>query len=98
MDVHGINTVQGAIPVRSAQPTGEMQAAGSAGPVAPRDEVEISSAGRLMQEMSESSDLRAERLAQIKEAINDGTYETEEKLQVALQRLLEDLDADGLPS
>lgn len=93
MEVPGMNPVQGSLPVQPTQPAGETSSADSAGPVAPRDDVEISEAGRLMQELSEPSDLRAERLAQIKEAINDGTYETEEKLQVAIERLLNDLDS-----
>jgi len=35
---------------------------------------------------------RAERLEQIKAAINDGTYETQEKLDIALDRLLGEIN------
>ena len=55
------------------------------------DELEISSAGRMLDEMTNNSDMRAERLAQIKAAIDDGTYDTDEKLDAALSRMLDQI-------
>jgi negative regulator of flagellin synthesis FlgM len=52
--------------------------------------VQISSVGRTLSEAAQSSGLREERLAQIRAAIADGTYETPEKLEQALARLLQE--------
>ena len=41
--------------------------------------------------MTNNSDMRAERLAQIKAAIDDGTYDTDEKLDAALSRMLDQI-------
>ena len=38
--------------------------------------------------------LRAERLAQIKEAIENGAYDTDEKLEAALLRMFDSLGID----
>lgn len=94
MDVQGIGSTHGAMPIRPANATPAPASAESAPAMSPQDEVEISSAGRLMQEIETDTDLRSERLAQIKAAIDDGTYETEEKMRIAVQRLLEAADED----
>jgi anti-sigma28 factor (negative regulator of flagellin synthesis) len=57
----------------------------------PRDEVEISSVGKLLDDASRTPGIREQRLAQIKSAIEAGTYETPEKLELALNRMIEDL-------
>ena len=36
-------------------------------------------------------DIQTDRVAQIREAIESGTYETEEKLNVAIDRLLDEI-------
>jgi len=36
-------------------------------------------------------EIRTDRVAQIREAIESGTYETEEKLNVAIDRLLDEI-------
>lgn len=91
MEVHGIGSVQGAYPVRPAQPSGEARPGATAKPVSPQDEVEISSAGKLMEQLNNSSEVRQERLALIKQAIDDGTYDTDEKLEAALSRMLAEI-------
>jgi negative regulator of flagellin synthesis FlgM len=96
MSISGSNSVNGSPLVRPVSPTSPprtngVDAAGRAetSPIAaPRDEVEISSAGRMMNEVASPSELRSERLARIKAAIDDGTYETAEKLEAALSRMI----------
>jgi negative regulator of flagellin synthesis FlgM len=60
----------------------------------PRDEVEISALGRMLDDASRIPGVREERLAQIKSAIEAGTYETPEKLQIALERMLAQIGSD----
>ena len=80
MEVNGPGPVQSAFPIKQVQPTTDIEKTAQPGPVTPRDEVEISPAGKMLDELSQSSEVRAERLAQIKASIEAGTYETPEKL------------------
>lgn len=61
----------------------------------PQDEVDISSAARLLDQLNDPQ-VRAARLAEIKAAIEAGTYETEHKLEAALDKLLTDIRREGL--
>jgi len=45
----------------------------------------------MISRVHEMPDVRAERVGQIKQQIAEGTYETAEKLDVALGRLLDEL-------
>lgn len=95
MAISGPGPVQGGLPVRPTQqppPTKPTEPAKPSGPV---DQVEISSAGRMLDQIQQSGGLRAERLAQIKAAIDAGEYETEEKLDAALRRMLTQLESDA---
>jgi negative regulator of flagellin synthesis FlgM len=95
MDVSGLGSVHGNNPVRSAGPAGGSPAANSPAATpqspltAPKDELEISAAGQMMGRLSETPEVRAERLAQIKEAIENGDYDTDEKLEAALSKMFE---------
>lgn len=96
MDVSGMGSVQGSHPVRSANPAGSSAATNAAAPnnvqsplTSPKDELEISAAGQMLDRLSETPEVRAERIAQIKEAIENGDYDTDEKLEAALSRMFE---------
>jgi flagellar biosynthesis anti-sigma factor FlgM len=60
----------------------------------PQDELEISQAGKMLDRLSETPEVRAERIAHIKEAIENGTYDTDEKLEAALSKMLDSLGDD----
>lgn len=94
MDVSGIGPVSGASPVRAVTPT-TTQPVTTPSVAAPRDELEISSAGKMLDRLSETPEVRAERLAQIKEAIENGAYDTDEKLEAALSRMFDSLNVDA---
>lgn len=87
MDVRGVGAANGAVPLRPAAPAVETGGPASTQPIATDDRVEISSAARLMDAATRSSDVRAERLNQIQAEIEAGVYETPEKLEAALLRL-----------
>jgi negative regulator of flagellin synthesis FlgM len=95
MDVSGVGSVSGATPVRAVSPTGPVSPTESTTSItAPRDELEISSAGKMLDRLSETPEIRAERLAQIKEAIENGAYDTDEKLEAALSKMFGSLGID----
>ena len=54
------------------------------------DRVELSGAGGILSALK-SNDIRAEKVAAIKAQIEAGTYEDDKKLDVAVNRLLDDL-------
>jgi anti-sigma28 factor (negative regulator of flagellin synthesis) len=95
MDVSGIGQISGATPARAVSPTTSVsQPATTSHVAAPRDELEISSAGKMLDRLSETPEVRAERLAQIKEAIDNGAYDTDEKLEAALSKMFDSIGLD----
>lgn len=95
MEVRGIGSAAGAFPVRPLQNTSlRGETASVSRPVSPQDEVQISSAGKMLDQISQNSEMRQERLARIKEAIANGTYDTDAKLEAALERMLGQIGYD----
>jgi anti-sigma28 factor (negative regulator of flagellin synthesis) len=64
------------------------------GGVALTDRVEISELAALLSRLAELPEDRARKVVDIRNAIQNGTYETDEKLDIVSDRLLEDLTAD----
>ncbi len=64
-------------------------------PVATRfdttDQIDISSEAQMLAGMNDSASIRAERVTAIRQQIETGQYETAEKLDVAVERLLDEL-------
>lgn len=94
MAISGPGPVQGGMPIRPTPPASQPTQSEAAKPSTPVDKVEISSAGRMLDQAQQSGGLRAERLAQIKAAIDAGDYETPEKLDAALRKMLTQLEAE----
>ena len=82
--VHGPQTVPGVL--RGS----EIQTAKATSSLAEVDQLDISPAGELASRSLEES-RREDRVAEIRAAIQAGTYETDDKLSVALDRLLDEL-------
>jgi flagellar biosynthesis anti-sigma factor FlgM len=99
MDVQGPGSVQRPSSVQRSLPAGPAKSTApadvSATPSTPKDAVEISSAGQLLDKLSKSPEVRAERLAQIKAEIASGKYDTDEKLEAAMMNLLQSMISDG---
>ena len=55
------------------------------------DEVDISDAARLLEQAQKVPEIRQDRVAAIRDQIAEGTYETEEKLEIAVERLLDEI-------
>jgi flagellar biosynthesis anti-sigma factor FlgM len=98
MDVQGPGSVQRPSSVQRSLSTGPAKSARTADASAvptPKDAVDISSAGQLLDKLSKSPEVRAERLAQIKADIASGKYDTDEKLEAAMMNLLQSMISDG---
>lgn len=83
--VHGAQAIHAPHAARTAQP----QQAPSA--TMPRDQLDISSAGQMLDAIRDLPEIRQERVQQLRAAIADGSYETADKLDGALERLLDEI-------
>ncbi|MBN1555662.1 MAG: flagellar biosynthesis anti-sigma factor FlgM [Phycisphaerae bacterium] len=84
--VHPPNTTQGIGPVGSMKPKA---AASQATNVS--DTVEISTAGMLAAKLHGPEGIRADLVQRVKEEIAAGTFETPERIDATVDRLLEEL-------
>ena len=89
--------VYGPAHLHGAQSVGPPHAARISRPAEPaagspiQDELQISDAGRLVEKVHDLPDVRQDRVNQVRAQIAEGTYETEEKLRIALGRLLDEI-------
>ena len=58
------------------------------------DRLELSGVSHLLKALKSNSDVRTDKVAEIKAQLEAGTYEDEKKLDVAVDRLLDDLLKD----
>ena len=75
-----------------AQPT---RSAPATAPAGLQDRVEISQVAQSLSTLELGDDVRVDKVLAIREAIANGTYETPEKLDIAIGRLIEDLRSDS---
>ena len=94
MDIQGLGQPAGIGPARMQPPVNAPTPEPLSPTFMPRDEVEISSLSQRLDELGGVGGLREERLASIKAAIDSGTYETSEKLNIAVDRMLNQLLGD----
>jgi negative regulator of flagellin synthesis FlgM len=89
--------IYGPAHLHGAQPVSAPHAARIAKPEAPasnapiQDELQISDAGRLVEQVNDLPDIRQDRVSEIRAQLASGTYETDEKLDIALGRLLDEI-------
>ena len=83
--LHGPQPINSPHMSRVSKPTTPSQSA----PIT--DEVQISEAAQLLEQVNQVPDIRQGRVDAIRMQIAAGTYETEEKLQLAVGRLLEEI-------
>lgn len=55
------------------------------------DEVQFSDTARLLSKLRQLPDVRQDKVDQIRQAIDDGTYDTDEKVDAILGPLMEDI-------
>jgi len=89
--------IYGPAHLHGAQPIGPPHTSRASTPAEPnhpapvQDELDISDAGRLIDRVRELPEVRQDRINQIRAQIAKGTYETDEKLEIALERFLDEI-------
>ena len=90
MQINGIGNIHGPQQVRPTQGVDGASATEGAN-LHEADQVEISAEAEMISRVHELPDIRADRVAEIREQIAAGAYETDEKLDIAVGRLLDEL-------
>jgi len=94
MEVRGLSSTSPMAPVNRPETTPGLEDSEPASAISPKDEVEISAVGKMLDDASRTPGIREQRLQEIKAAIEAGTYETPEKLELAINRMVEKLKSD----
>jgi len=81
--IHGVVAPQGAGPARGPE--------GPVSPGAPRDELSLSDVGPFVEMARGLPEIREERVAELRAALAEGTYDVESKLDLAISRLLDEI-------
>jgi len=91
--MNGINGVQSSFPIHTAvnQSISKPVSAEPAGGSRITDKLELSGVSHLLTSLKANSGVRTDKVAAIKAQIEAGTYEDDHKLNVAIDRLLDDL-------
>lgn len=88
-DIHGIHPSIAAKPIEPVQNV--VHSAPMAEPAAVSDTVEISAAARLAAKVHDLPEVRTELVQRVKTEIAAGTYETSERIDATIDRLMEEL-------
>ena len=88
-NIEGIHPAWGPKPIEPASSAAANTPANPSGGIS--DVVEISTATSLAAKVQQVPEIRADLVARVKREIAAGTYETPERIDIAVERLLEDL-------
>ena len=91
MYIYGTSHVHSAQPLAAPHRMASAPAASSPYSTSGIDQLDISPEADFVAQTRELPDIREERVAAIREQIKSGTYETPEKLDLALSRLLDEI-------
>ncbi len=85
--LQSLNSIQQLARTNNSRPTEPLQASAQAAGSMPVDQLDLSAEAQQL--VAASGDIRSERVAELRQAIADGSYETPERLSVALDRFLD---------
>ena len=91
MEIYGAGGAQGPQPIYPKLAAYGVDAGHSVQAGTPRDHVEISPLGQMLDGISRLPEIRQEKVEAIRQQIASGVYETPAKLELALDRLMEEL-------
>ena len=91
MEINGLGHIDNAHAIRPTQRTEAIESTRQADSVMRADEVDISPEADFVAQIHELPDVRADRVAEIRPQIEAGAYETDDKLDVAIGRLLDEI-------
>lgn len=93
MQINGPSHVHGSQSISSPHRASSAQAADQPNSMFGMDQVDISHEADMVSQVNELPEIRGDRVSEIRAAIASGVYETPEKLDVAVDRLLEEVGA-----
>jgi len=91
MQIHGPAHLHGPQPINSPHKPHAPQPASPSQPVTEPDQLDISQEADMVSRLRELPGIRHDLVARIRSEIEAGTYETDEKLDIALGRMLDEM-------
>ncbi len=91
MHIYGPAHVHGPQPLNAPHRAAAAHAAAERSYTTGTDQLDISREADLISRIRDIPDIRTERVAEIRAAIAAGTYETSDKLEIAVGRLLDEI-------
>lgn len=91
MQVNGPSQIHGAQPLRAPHRVRSADAQPAVDHLYGADQVDISHEAEFLSQIRDLPEIRSERVDQIRSELAEGVYETDEKLDVAVGRLLDEL-------
>jgi negative regulator of flagellin synthesis FlgM len=91
MEIFGAGGTQGPSPIYPRLAPISVDAGQTVHAGAPRDHVEISPLGQMLDGIGQLPEIRHEKVEEIRRQIAAGSYETPEKLELALDRMMDEL-------
>ncbi|MCA9155884.1 MAG: flagellar biosynthesis anti-sigma factor FlgM [Pirellulaceae bacterium] len=91
MHIHGLSHVHGPQTINAPHRAAAAQPTQTSNYLTGADQLDISYEADLVSRVHELPDIREDRVAQIRAAIESGQYETDDKLEVAVGRLFDEI-------
>jgi negative regulator of flagellin synthesis FlgM len=91
MEIFGAGGTQGPQPIYPRLTTFSVDAGHTVHAGVSRDHVEISPLGQMLDGISQLPEIRHEKVEEIRRQIAAGSYETPEKLEIALDRMMDEI-------
>lgn len=91
MEIYGPSRIDSAQSIRATQHVRSIEPQTSAESIHGMDQIDISPEAELVSRVGDLPDIRADKVAEIRAQIEAGIYETDEKMDVALGRLLDEI-------
>ena len=91
MQIHGPVHVHGPQPINSPHRTAASEPTGQPERLSTVDQLDISREGDLVSRIHDIPDIRTDKVEAIKAQIASGLYESDDKMEAALDRLLDEL-------
>ena len=91
MYVYGSTHIHAAQPINPPHRAGQMAAPGNATSSYGVDQLDISPEAHYVAQARDLPEIREDRVASLRAQIQSGAYETDEKLDMALSRLLDEI-------
>ena len=91
MQIHGTAQIHAAQPLNPPHRPSALQGPSPTESFSPADQLDISREAELASRLQDVADIRADRVAAIRSQIEAGVYETDDRLDLAVSRLLDEI-------